>query len=169
MGALALLLLFSACKDEIAAIPGPAPLTRDSLSHFCQMQIVDHAGPKAQIHLEGQPHPLFFSQVRDALAYLKGPERDARVVVVYVSDMGAAESWDAPGADNWIRAEGAAFVVGSDAIGGMGAPEIAPFSDLEDAESFAAKRGGVVMAFNVIPAEAVLGAIEVTLPGEEKP
>ena len=48
--------------------------------------------------------------------------------------------------------------------GGMGAPEAVPFAEREAAERFARERGGRVLAFDAIPDEAVLGAVEQT-PG----
>lgn len=126
--ALVLLLLLAACKEDVAEIPAPVALTEETVSHYCQMNVLEHGGPKAQIHLKGMPAPLFFGQVRDAVAYLKGAERDADVIAVYVNDMGDAESWLTPGVDNWIEAENAVFVVGAEVRGGMGAPEIVPFA-----------------------------------------
>ena len=163
--ALLALLLLTACNDEVAVVPDPVPLSDTALSHFCQMWIADHGGPKAQIHLEGFAEPIFFAQVRDALAYLRSPEREAPITAVYVSDMAEAPSWEEPGADNWVDAGAAAFVVGADVVGGMGAPEVAPFSDTAAAEAFAARHGGSVMALDEIPMEAVLGAVEIDLPG----
>ncbi len=137
----AALLLLAACNEEAAkAPPAPVALTEDSLAHYCQMWIADHAGPKAQIHLEGGDAPLFFAQVRDAVAYLRSPERTAPVVAVYVSDMAKAASWEHPGADNWIAADSAVFVVGADVTGGMGAPEVAPFGTQAAAQSNEAAR-----------------------------
>ncbi len=166
--ALLSLLLLAACNDEVAVAPDPVPLTDTALSYFCQMWIADHGGPKAQIHLEGFDQPIFFAQVRDALAYLRSPERDAPVTAVYVSDMAQAVSWEEPGPGNWVDAETAAFVVGADVTGGMGAPEVAPFGSTIAAEAFAARHGGSVMALEEIPSEAVLGAVDFDLPGEEK-
>ncbi|WP_299623247.1 nitrous oxide reductase accessory protein NosL [Pelagibius sp.] len=163
--ALLALLLLAACNDEVAVVPDPVPLSDTALSHFCQMWIADHGGPKAQIHLEGFAEPIFFAQVRDALAYLRSPEREAPITAVYVSDMAEAPSWEEPGADNWVDAAAATFVVGADVVGGMGAPEVAPFGDTSAAEAFAARHGGSVMALDEIPMEAVLGAVEIDLPG----
>ncbi len=154
------------CRDEVAQIPDPVPLTETALSHYCQMWIADHGGPKAQIHLEGMPEPIFFAQVRDALAYLQSPERDAPVIAIYVSDMEKAKSWDEPGAANWVVAKRASFVVGADVKGGMGAPEVAPFGTVDAAERFAKERGGRVMSLDEIPSEAVLAPVEFDLPGE---
>jgi len=163
--ALLILLLLTACKEETAAIPAPAPLTDAALGYFCQMEVADHPGPKAQIHLDGLPAPIFFSQVRDALAYLRSPERTAPVVATYVSDMGAAgATWEDPGAGNWILLDGATLVVGSDRVGGMGAPEIAPFAERAKADAFISAHGGAVVPLSEIPDEAVLGPVEFELP-----
>ncbi len=156
-------LLLAACGEEEAQIPDPIPLTAEVASHYCLMQVDAHGGPKAQIHLEGLPDPIFFAQARDGLAYLKGSERLLPVLVTYVSDMAAAPSWDAPGANNWIDAKTAHFVVGSDAVGGMGAPEVAPFSNKEAAARFAALRGGSVVSLDEIPMDALFGEVDLSL------
>ena len=160
--ALALLLL-AGCGEEEAALPGPVRLTAEAVGHYCMMTVLDHEGPKAQIHLDGIPEPIFFTQVRDALAYAKGPERSAELRAIYVSDMGAAPSWAEPGPDNWVLAQGASFVVGGDIRGGMGAPEIVPFSSAEAAARFAARHGGKVRAFADIPDDVVLAPVEIDL------
>jgi len=162
--ALIALMLLAACREELAQAPAPVAYDDTSTGHFCMMQIAGHGGPKAQIHLEGYPAPIFFSQVRDAIAYLRGPEREARVLAVYVSDMARAPSWEDPGAANWIAADAARFVVGADVTGGMGAPEIAPFGTEDAAARFSAKHGGRMMALAEIPDDAVLSPVEITLP-----
>lgn len=159
-------LLLAACQQDEAAIPDPVTLTADAVGHFCGMQVDQHPGPKAQIHLAGLPDPLFFAQVRDGLAYIKGEERDGDILAVYVSDMAAAPSWESPGPDNWIAAETAHFVVGADVTGGMGAPEIVPFSTPAAARDFANRKGGTVMTLSDIPAEAVLAPVDIMLEDE---
>ncbi len=157
------LLLLAGCGEEETALPEPVRLTAEAIGHYCMMTVLDHDGPKAQIHLEGFAEPIFFAQVRDALAYAKGPERSADLLAIYVSDMGAAPSWAAPGPDNWILARHASFVVGGDVRGGMGAPEIVPFSSTEAASRFADRHGGEVLAFADIPDAAVLAPVEIDL------
>ncbi len=156
------LALAAACDGEqaVANLPEAIALTEDAAGHYCQMIILEHQGPKAQVHLAGFPAPLWFSQVRDGIAYLKSPEQSAEILVLYVNDMGEAQSWSEPGAENWISAADAFFVVGSDAIGGMGAPEIAPFGSKLKAEQFIAEHGGEIMLLNEIPAEIVLSPVE---------
>lgn len=154
-------LLVAGCRDEAAqSTPNPVAMTDEALGHYCQMVIVDHEGPKAQIHLEGMALPIFFAQVRDGVAYLLEPEKTATIRAFYVSNMSQAESWAEPGAENWIAADAAYFIVGSDARGGMGSPEIVPFASQVDAEIFAATHGGEIMKLTDIPAEAVLGAVD---------
>ncbi|PVA11689.1 copper resistance protein CopZ [Pelagivirga sediminicola] len=163
---IAALLALAACKQEEAQNTAPLALTQSAVGHYCQMNLLEHDGPKAQAHLAGLPGaPLFFSQVRDVIAYLRMPEQSHDVLAVWVSDMGApGATWDAPGAANWIDAEEAHFVVGADIVGGMGAPEIVPFSTPAAAETFAAANGGEVMRLDAIPDSAVLTPVE--LDGE---
>ncbi|QYX56109.1 nitrous oxide reductase accessory protein NosL [Roseovarius sp. SCSIO 43702] len=162
LGLVLICLLLAACKEEAAQDVTPVPLSADAVGHYCQMNLMEHDGPKAQAHLGGLPGaPLFFSQVRDVVAYLRMPEQSHEVVAVWVNDMGApGASWEAPGARNWIDAEEAVYVVGADVVGGMGAPELVPFSDREAARAFAAANGGTVMTLDEIPDAAVLAPVE---------
>ncbi len=152
-----------ACKDEQAKIPDPVLITEQDVSYCCQMVVLGHEGPKGQIHLKNQSTPLFFTQVRDVVAYLKAPERDAEILAVYVSDLGAAPNWSDMGKGNWIDINTAHFVVGAGVQGGMGAPEIVPFSEAGEAQKFAAKYGGMVMPLADIPEQAVLGEIDMDM------
>ncbi|MCQ0093155.1 nitrous oxide reductase accessory protein NosL [Roseovarius sp. M141] len=158
----AALLALTACKEETAQDTSPLPLTPAAVGHYCQMNLLEHDGPKAQAHLAGLPGaPLFFSQVRDVIAYLRMPEQSHAVLAIWVNDMGApGAAWDAPGAANWIDAKDAHYVVGGRAIGGMGAPEIVPFSDPADAAEFAGINGGRVLELDEIPDSAVLAPVE---------
>lgn len=140
----------AACKEDIATI-APVVMTDEALGHYCQMFVADHPGPKAQVHLKGHSAPLWFSQVSDAVAYMHDPERDAEVTGVFVSDMSRAESWALPGLDNWLASGGAAFVIESDQLGGMGVPEAIPFGSTDAAVAFAADHGGRVVAWDAVP------------------
>ena len=163
--ALALLLL-AACRQE-AAIPDPVALTPESVGYFCQMNILDHGGPKAQVHLDTFPgRPLFFSQISDAAAYLRMPERDGQIVASYVTDMGATD-WNAPNSAPWVEASKASYVVGSDRLGGMDQPELIPFADLAKAQAFAAQHGGTVQTLDQILASAPTHIQETAAPGDD--
>lgn len=156
--AVALSLALAACRDDAPSVPPPVVMNDAALGHYCQMQMTAHAGPKGQIHLQGIDAPLFFAQVRDAIAYQRMPEQTATIAAIYVSDMGAAPTWQDPGADNWILADDAVYVVGSDAVGGMGAAEIVPFARRADAQTFVDVHGGQVKKLADIPDSAVLAA-----------
>lgn len=159
---LALSLLAAACTDGAdVAVPAPVTMTDDAVGHYCQMIVLEHAGPKAQVHLAGIEAPLWFSQVRDAFVFDRLPEETAAVAAIYVNDMGVAESWEEPGVDNWIAATDALYVIGSSRRGGMGAPEFVPFSDRRAAESFAREFGGTVIAYADITDAMVLAPVEV--------
>lgn len=169
--AIVLLLFVTSCTDDQnggISKPSPVELTADAVSHYCQMNVLEHPGPKAQIHVAGMLAPLFFSQVRDAIAFIKSEERPGEVMAVYVSDMAKAPSWDEPGKNNWIDAESAYLVVGSNKKGGMGAPEIAPFGTGEAAARFAENYGGEVMTLEGIPKDAVLGSVNLFDEGAQR-
>src|SRR5699024_12560701 len=56
-------------------------------------------------------------------------------------------SWDNPGADNWVEARKAVFVIGSRLKSGMGSDEAVPFSARSAAERFVAEHGGRIVGF----------------------
>lgn len=156
------LALLAACQEKAAQDTAPQDMTAETLGHYCQMNLLEHPGPKGQVFLEGMPAPLFFSQVRDAIAYMRGPEQMAPIVAVYVNDMAATgATWDHPGDGNWIAVDKAVYVVGSARQGGMGAPETVPFSNREKAEEFARVEGGRVLSFAEIADDMVLTPVEV--------
>ena len=157
----AALMLLSACKEEVVQSTAPQDMTPQTLGHYCQMNLLEHPGPKAQVFLEGNAAPLFFSQVRDAIAYMRGPEQVAPILAVYVNDMGkAGATWDRPGDGNWIAADKAFYVLGSARAGGMGAPEAVPFSSRERAEDFVLTEGGRVLTLADITTDMVLAPVE---------
>ena len=162
-----LALTLAACReDEVAALPDPVSMTDEALGYYCQMNLDEHPGPKAQVHLEGQPAPLFFAQVRDAIAYQRMPEQSHAILAIYVSDMGAAVSWEEPGVNNWTAADTAYYVVGARIDGGMGAPELVPFADQAKAEDFVKAQGGQVLGLADIADEIVLAPVEFTLDAD---
>ena len=157
----AALVLLAGCREEVVQSTAPQDMTPETLGHYCQMNLLEHPGPKAQIFLEGIAAPLFFSQVRDAIAYMRGPEQVAPILAVYVNDMGrTGATWDRPGEGNWIVADMAFYVLGSARAGGMGAPEAVPFSSRERAEAFVHAEGGRVLTLADITDDMVLAPVE---------
>ncbi len=158
IGLLAVALL-SACdgEPEQVAAPKHQELTREATGYYCSMIVVDHIGPKAQIFLKGAEEPLWFSSVRDGIAFTLLPDEPKTITAFYVNDMGRA-SWETPEPDTWIPADGAHFVIGSDRRGGMGAEEAVPFGELEAAKTFIAKHGGKVVSLSEVPSDYILSA-----------
>jgi len=149
------------CGDEAPAeMPPPFALTSEAIGRYCGMNVLEHAGPKGQIILTGLPEPIWFSSARDAVAFTRLPEEPKDVSAIYVSDMAKAPNWDEPGAENWVDARKAFYVIGSSAKGGMGASETVPFSTQAAAEEFAKTKGGKVVSFDDIPSDYVLGTGE---------
>jgi copper chaperone NosL len=167
--ALLFALLLTACQEDVVQNTDPVALTAKTIGHFCQMNLLEHEGPKGQAHLEGLPRmPLFFSQVSDLVVYLRLPEQSHTVLAVYVSDMGATgATWSEPGATNWIDATKAHYVVGADVEGGMGAPEVVPFATEKAALAFVATHGGNVMALDAIPDSAVTAPTSDVATGDD--
>ncbi|MEM9576887.1 MAG: nitrous oxide reductase accessory protein NosL [Pseudomonadota bacterium] len=163
---LLVVLALAACREDVAQAPDPQPLTAENIAHYCMMNISEHPGPKAQVFLEGLPDPIFFAQVRDAFTYLRSADQEGYVAAVYVNDMSVAP-WHAPGAENWMNADEAHYVVGSDKAGGMGAPELVPFSKPDSAARFAARYGGRIYPMQEVPEEAFLAPVELSFDEED--
>jgi copper chaperone NosL len=157
---LTLTTLLGACGEdrEVQAPPPAQEPTRAAISYFDQMVLLDHEGPKAQIHLESREDPIWFSSVRDAFAFSMLPEEPRDISAIYVTDMARAASWADPGPGIWIEARDAHYVLGSAMRGGMGAEEPVPFGDRDAAAAFADEHGGEVVTFEDVPQDYVLGA-----------
>ncbi len=154
---LALLLLTGCSEEKKVEVPAPYALTEEAMGRYCGMNVLEHAGPKGQIILEQIPEPIWFSSARDALAFTMLPEEPKDIAAIYVSDMAKAPSWEEPGAENWVDARKAFFVIGSSVRGGMGSEETVPFSTETAARDFAEKNGGRVVRFDEVPQDYVLG------------
>ncbi len=162
---LAALALLAACEpDEAAVKPAPEEITRAAIGHYCNMIVADHHGPKAQIFLKDRDEPIWFSSVRDAIAFTLLPEEPKNIAAIYVNDMAVA-NWAVPQEGSWIEAAEAFYVIGSERRGGMGALEAVPLGSRGRAEAFAAAHGGQVVSLAEIPRHYILGDGEETAEG----
>ncbi|HHJ15831.1 MAG TPA: copper resistance protein CopZ [Gammaproteobacteria bacterium] len=144
------------CSDQQPeVIPAPQELTRDAVGYFCGMTVLDHNGPKGQVFLTDREQPLWFTSVRDTIAFTLLPGEPKNISAIYVTDIGHA-SWDQPEPGTWINARKAYYVIGSDRLGGMQAPEIVPFATRRDAQSFIEQHGGEIHVFTDIPRTSIL-------------
>ena len=138
------------CDDRAPGVQA-RELTRDTPCSLDGMLLMDHAGPKAQIHYD---HGLaeFFCDTKEMFAIYLKPELRRRVVAVFTQDMGRAD-WNRP-LGHWIDAKAAFFVAGSSRHGSMG-PTLASFAREVDAQAFARQHGGKVLRFADVTSEMV--------------
>jgi len=151
------LLFLWGCQDSDIILPEPVALTDEAVGVYCGMILTEHEGPKAQVFEKFRKDPLWFTTVRDAINYLTLPGEAQDAIVVYVHDMGRASSWEKPQKDGiWIAVSQAYFVAGSRKLGGMGMPELIPFSEKERAEAFAKEHGGRVLQIADVTTEDLI-------------
>lgn len=158
--------LLAACGSEPTAVAPAAPVevSDDATGHYCGMLLVDHEGPKGQIHLASSDQPIWFSSVRDTIAFTRLPEEAKDINAIYVNDMAFAQNWDQPEPGTWMDAREAWFVIESGRRGGMGAPEAVPFSDEAVADAFRTEHGGRLVRLDEVPDDYVLGPVDIELP-----
>ena len=165
---LALTLIIAACQPvNKAERPKPQLPTTEAIGHFCNMLLDEHEGPKSQVLRKGDKEPLWFTTVRDGIAYTRLPEESLDVAAVYVTAIDTTPSFSLAHPEtmmeSWISAEWAVYVIGSRLRGGMGAMEAFPFRDVKMATQFTKIYGGRVIRFSEIPEDYVLGNSE-TMP-----
>ncbi|MGU3400006.1 nitrous oxide reductase accessory protein NosL [Brucellaceae bacterium D45D] len=153
----AALLLAGCSQEQKVEVVEPFALTDSAMGRYCGMNVLEHPGPKGQIILSPANEPVWFSSARDTLAFTMLPEEPKNIAAIYVSDMAKAPTWEEPGAENWVDARKAFFVIESKAVGGMGAREAVPFSTQEAADQFVAEKGGRVVGFEDMSQDYVLG------------
>lgn len=154
------------CDRRSAQAPRPSPseVLAEATGYYCGMRLAEHEGPKGQLYLASRSEPIWFSSVRDTIAFTRLPEEPRDIAAIYVNDMGRARNWAQPEPGTWIDARKAWFVIDSDVRGGMGAPEAVPFSDPAAAEAFQAQHRGRVVQLADVPDSYVLGPVDLVLP-----
>ena len=94
----AVALLAGGCGEQEhpqAGAPLPVEITRDDIGYYCNMIVADHLGPKGQVFISGRDEPIWFTSVRDTIAFTLLPEEPKNIAAIYVNDMGRA-SWASP-------------------------------------------------------------------------
>ncbi len=150
------MLLLGACgrSPQTPTAHIPEPIVAGDECHVCGMEISHFPGPKAEVFIRGERHPLKFCSTRDLFAFLLQPESAAIVEQVYVQDM-AATDWQHPGDKHFTDGRTSWYVVGQSLPGAMG-PTLASFRERAAADAFAAKHGGRVLSY----AQVDLGVME---------
>ncbi|MCL8000131.1 nitrous oxide reductase accessory protein NosL [Brucella sp. 21LCYQ03] len=160
------MLLAGCSQEETTQIIPPFALTDQAMGRYCGMNVLEHPGPKGQIILSPANEPVWFSSARDTIAFTMLPEEPKSIGAIYVSDMAKAPNWEEPGAENWVNARDAFYVIESKAVGGMGAQEAVPFSVRDAADRFVSENGGRIVGFDEIPKLYVLGDQDADLTGD---
>ena len=97
---LALLVPFvlAGCNDKQAAkIPPPHRMTAEDIGHYCGMNVLEHPGPKGHIFVASLMEPVWFSSVRDTIAFTMLPDepKDIQAIVTkHVNDAAVKERAD---------------------------------------------------------------------------
>lgn len=156
--AVALFITLAGCgsQNDSASKPEPRPITADAVGHYCSMDLIEHDGPKGQIFIRGNSQPLWFSTIRQTLAYTIMPDSPRGLDAIYVTDMAVVQNMRQPEEGSWMDAREAYYVTESKLPGGMGGEDPLPFSDRAKAEEFAATHGGRILTFDEIPEDYVL-------------
>jgi copper chaperone NosL len=141
----------------------------EATGRYCGMLLNAHEGPKGQIHLASRSQPVWFSSVRDTIAFTRLPEEPRDIRAIYVSDMARSKHYEQPDPGAWVDARQAWFVIESGMRGGMGAPEAVPFSDAPAAEAFRSRHGGRVLKLADVPDAYVLGPVDLDSGAAAKP
>lgn len=163
---LALTLIIAGCQPvEKAERPEPLMPTTEAIGHFCNMLLSEHEGPKSQVLRKGSNEPLWFTSVRDGIAYTKLPEESKDITAVYVTAIDTLPNFNLAHPElmkeSWVSAEWAVYVIDSRLRGGMGAMEAFPFRDTTMAAQFTEIHGGRVVRFSDVPRDYVLGNSEI--------
>ena len=156
IAALLALPLMACREDSVASLP-PETMTAEAVGRYCGMNLTEHEGPKGQVVLSPEMGAYWFSSARDTVAFSMMPDEVKDYGGLYVSDMDRAESWANPGADNWVDAKAAFYVVGAQVPAAMGGAEIVPFGTRAGAEKFAHDKGGRVQTFAELTPDEVFG------------
>lgn len=142
--------LLAACAPHASSI-GPMEPGADAHCALDGMTLADYPGPKGQIRYADGNTGLFCDTL-ELLSMLLRPEQVRVVVGAYTQDMARAD-WDHP-QGHWIDATQAYYVRGAHRGGSMG-PTLVSFARQADAEAFARRFGGKVLAYAQITPDMV--------------
>ncbi len=151
-------ILFGCDNPTTRQIQTPHAVSRDDIGYYCNMIVENHTGPKGQILLSDREKAIWFTSVRDALAFTLLPDEPKNIAAFFVTVMDEGE-WEHPEKqiNSWHDAQMAWYVINSSQRGGMGQMELIPFKQQKSANDFVELNGGEVVAYPDIPEDYVLG------------
>ena len=122
--------VFAVCGD-LHAQQSPGEVLPDTRCSVCGMFVAKYPNWLARINYDDQEQVLFFDGVKDMMVFYFTPEKfngpaRKKIKEIMVKDYYSLQ---------WLSAEDAFFVIGSDIYGPMG-HELIPFATREAAENF---------------------------------
>jgi copper chaperone NosL len=158
LSTLLMLVLFGCDNSTPKQIYAPQAVTREDIGYYCNMIVEDHSGPKGQILLTDTEEAIWFTSVRDAIAFNLLPEESKNIGAFFVTAMDKAE-WNHPEKQqsSWIDAQSAFYVIKSSQRGSMGQMEAIPFKQKQFADKFVQQHGGEIVSYSEIPDNYILG------------
>jgi nitrous oxide reductase accessory protein NosL len=126
-------------------------VSRDTRCSVCGMFVAKYPNWLARIHYNNPEKVQFFDGVKDMMVFYFNPERfdgfpRQKIKEILVKDYYSLE---------WLSAQKAFFVIGSDIYGPMG-HELIPFSSMEAAENFMKDHHGKeILTFDRISEELI--------------
>jgi copper chaperone NosL len=154
--------LLAACGSEPTAVAPAAPVevSDDATGHYCGMLLADHEGPKGQIHLASSDEPIWFSSVRDTIAFTRLPEEPKDITAIYVNDMGKVHNWRSPNPGPGRRPATPGSSSAAPGAAAWARPKRCRFRRKRPRRAFRAAHGGEIVRFDDIPHDYVLGPVE---------
>lgn len=170
-------------SPEPREVPDPIDLSGDKFDDQGGMKIGDHGGPNGQIFYvnnspEGHENPAWFHTLVFGLFpyHFDRLDRGWEAEVVYVTDYSLVD-WSLvktdgrkrmpspTSPDTFADATGLTYVAESTVMGGMG-PALHPFSDEEEAGSFAEEHDGRTVGFDDID-RRFIRSLKLNAPGAD--
>jgi len=154
------------CAGSTDDLPAAVALNEGQSCDQCGMVIEEHPGPTGQVFFEDHPDrdgPAWFCSGTCTYTYRSDRvAEDATPIVTYLTDYSEVDYTvdDQPAISAHLAAEDyeveaeLSVVANSEVIGAMG-PDLIPFSDEADAESFAEEYGGEVLPATDVDRELV--------------
>jgi len=155
------------CAGSTDDLPAAVALNEGQSCDQCGMVIEEHPGPTGQVffedHLADRDGPAWFCSGTCTYTYRSDRvAEDATPIVTYLTDYSEVDYTvdDQPAISAHLAAEDyeveaeLSVVANSEVIGAMG-PDLIPFSDEADAESFAEEYGGEVLPATDVDRELV--------------
>ena len=140
-----------AVNSDLHAQQSPGAVSPDTRCSVCGMFVAKYPNWLTQIHYDDQKQVQFFDGVKDMMVFSFNPEKFNGPPRQEIKEMLVKDYYSL----QWLSADDAFFVIGSDVYGPMG-HELIPFSTREAAENFMKDHHGkIILTFDRITPELI--------------